>query len=436
MPFSFHCWAHKAVTSKSLRAFTAPLFAVSLSALAQAQAAFVQPLTLDAALHAAQVRSHALTAQEAAVVSGREQAVAAGRLPDPILRLSVESLPVNGSKRFSLTEDSMTIRSVGLTQIFTREEKRYARSTRFEREADAAQAARVLQLANLRRDTARAWFDRYFQQQMVDLLMMQRIEANQQVESSGAAYRAGSGTQIEMVQSRSAVARIDDRIRQARAQLANASTTLARWVGDGADAPLGDLPSISQSRLAPQLLELQLDRHPGIALMRSKEVVALAEVDVAQLDKRPDWSVTLMYSQRGSAFSDMASFVFSVPLQWDQKNRQDRELNAKLAKVEQAKAEREEITRARLAEMQRWLDTWRSDLDRLNGYDTSLIPLAADHSAAALAAYRGGNASLSSVIEARRVEIDTRIERLRIQMETASLWVELEYLLPEEHAAP
>ena len=30
------------------------------------------------------------------------------------------------------------------------------------------------------------------------------------------------------------------------------------------------------------------------------------------------------------------------------------------------------------------------------------------------------------------MEIDTRIERLRIEMETAGLWVELEYLIPAE----
>ena len=47
-----------------------------------------------------------------------------------------------------------------------------------------------------------------------------------------------------------------------------------------------------------------------------------------------------------------------------------------------------------------------------------------------LAAYRGGRGALSGVLEARRMEIDIRIERLRIEMETARLWVELEYLIP------
>jgi outer membrane protein TolC len=435
MPFFFHRWAHLSARPKVMRALCATCLVISFSAGAQAQTIIAQPLTLDAALVVAQARSKALPAQDAAARAAREQAVAAGRLPDPMLRLSVDNLPVDGPKSFSLTDDFMTMRSVGLTQTLTRADKRHARAALFERVADSAQAARGMQLANLRRDTAFAWFDRYFQQQMVDLLAQQRGEARLQIESADAAYRAGRGAQADAFLARSAVARIDDRMRQARAQLANASTTLERWVGDVATAPLGDPPPISQTRMATQMLKNQLDQHPDIVLMASKEAIALADAEVARQDQQADWSVSLMYSQRGPAFSNMASFVVSVPLQWDLKNRQNRELAATLAKVEQAQSEREEMARTRLAEMQRWLETWRSDVERLSHYDTSLIPLATDRTRAALAAYRGGKATLSSVVEARRMEIDTRIERLRIEMETASFWVELEYLIPAQHAA-
>jgi outer membrane protein TolC len=187
--------------------------------------------------------------------------------------------------------------------------------------------------------------------------------------------------------------------------------------------------------LTTRQLDTQFDQHPDIAVMISKEAQAKAAAEVAEQDKQADWSVSLMVGKRGPSFSTMASVVVSVPLQWDQANRQDRELAAKLAKVEQARAEREEMTRARLAEVQRWLSSWRSGVERMNDYDASLIPLTINRSTAALAAYRGGKASLSSVIEARRSEIDTRLERLRIEMQTAALWVELEYLMPALYTA-
>ena len=145
-----------------------------------------------------------------------------------------------------------------------------------------------------------------------------------------------------------------------------------------------------------------------------------------------------MYNQRGSAYSNMVSVNVSIPLQWDQKNRQDRELAAKLAGVEQKRAEREEATRAHVAEAQAMLQEWHSDRERLTRYDSSLLPLATERTRASIAAYRGGAGSLSVVLESRRAEIDIRIERLRLEMGAARLWAQLNYLVPAGHdmAAP
>ena len=49
-------------------------------------------LTLQTALDAAQARSATLQAQHAAARAAREMAVASGRLPDPVLRLSIDNL--------------------------------------------------------------------------------------------------------------------------------------------------------------------------------------------------------------------------------------------------------------------------------------------------------------------------------------------------------
>lgn len=407
------------------------LLAISFGGVAAAQTPPVSPpLTLQAALVEAEKRSHALQAQDAATQSARELAVAAGRLPDPMLRLSVDNLPVDGPMRFSLTQDFMTMRSVGVTQTLTREDKRRARSTRFEREGDAAQAMRVMQLTALQRQTTLAWFDRHYQQQMVDLLTRQRDEAALQIEATETAYRAGRGSQADVFAARSAVARIEDRVREARDRHANAGISLARWVGDVASSPLGEVPGLTHTRMAEHVPQSGLDQIPDVALMASREAVALAEAEVARQEKNSDWSVSFMYSQRGPAFSNMINVGVSVPLQWDQKNRQERELAAKLAKAEQVRAEREEVVRERMAQMQRWRTSWQSRLARLDDYDRNLIPLASERTLAALSAYRGGKAPLSAVLEARRMEIDTRVERLRIEMETAALWTELEFLMP------
>ncbi|HEY2928321.1 TolC family protein [Piscinibacter sp.] len=390
-------------------------------------------LTLDQALRLAQDRSRQLSAQDEAASAAREMAVAAGQLPDPALKLGVNNLPFNGEDRFSLTRDFMTMRSVGVMQELTRTDKRKARSARFEREAEVAEAGRELALANLQRDTARAWLERYYQERMHEVLVAQRDEARLQIEAADAAYRGGRGSQADVFAARAAVAQIEDRIAQTERQIATARTQLVRWVGAAAGQPLGTPPSLDTLRLDPATLDTQLVHHPQIAVMVKQEETARADADIARANKRADWSAELMVSQRGPAYSNMISFNVSIPWQWDPKNRQDRELAARLAIAEQMRAQREEASREHLAEARMLLQEWQSNRERLAHYDGSLIPLATERTRAAIAAYRGGAATLGAVLDARRNDIDTRMERLRIEMDSARLWAQLEYLIPAGH---
>jgi outer membrane protein TolC len=167
-----------------------------------------------------------------------------------------------------------------------------------------------------------------------------------------------------------------------------------------------------------------------VAALVQQEAIATADVRLADASRRPDWNVELMFSQRGPAYANMVSVNVSVPLQWDRANRQDRELAARQALAEKARAEREDALRAHDAEVRVLLQAWRSQTQRLARYAERLVPLARQRSDAALTAYRSGTGALPAVLEARRGEIDTRMEALRIEMERARVWGELSFLLP------
>jgi len=387
-------------------------------------------LTLAQALQLAQERSRQLPAQEAMATSARHMAVAAGQLPDPVLKAGINNLPVTGPDPYSLTSDPLTMRSIGVMQEFVRDDKRRARALRFEREAEATEAARALSLSNLQRDTTIAWMDRYYQERMVDLLSRQRSEALLQIDAAEAAYRGARGSQADVLAARSAVAQMDDRLAMTERQLATAQAQLARWIGDAARQPLAELPDTSQVRLSSEDLATQLAHHPQVAVLSRQEAVAQADADIALTNKQTDFSVELMYNQLGPAYANMVSLNVSIPMQWDQKNRQDRELSAKLAVVEQLRAEREEATRAHVSEVQAMLQEWQSNRQRLERYEQTLLPLARERISAATAAYRGGSGPLNAVLEARRGDIETRMERLKLELETARLWAQLNSMIP------
>ena len=153
-------------------------------------------------------------------------------------------------------------------------------------------------------------------------------------------------------------------------QIRTARINLARWIGEGADAPLSGRPAIDSIRLDPGALDTQLAHHPQISVLAKQEEIASTEVRIAQADKKADWSMELIYSQRGPAYSNMVSIGVSIPLQWDQRDRQDRELAAKLALVDQAKAEREEALRAHTGEVRAMIAEWENGRERLRALRT------------------------------------------------------------------
>ena len=401
-----------------------------IAAVAQA------PLTLADAQRRAVERSRQIAAQDAAVTASREMAVAAAQLPDPVATLGVENVPVNGPDAFSLTRDFMTMRSVGVMQEFTRAEKRRARAERFEREADKSVADRVVTVTTIQRDTAVAWLDRYFAEAQAAVVDEQIRQARIEIDAADAAYRAGRGALGDILAGRSAVVALEDRASELRRRISAAKIGLARWVGDAADAPLAGKPDIDVVRLDPRTLDTDLAHHPELAVVTRKEELAAAEVTVAKANKKADWSAQLMYSQRGPAYSNMVSLNVSVPLQWDQANRQDREVAAKLAMLEQARAEREDMLRAHTAEARAMLVEWQNDRERLVRYQRELVPLAEERTTAVLASYRGAKASLADVLQARRGEIDVRVQALQLEADTARLWAQLNFLFPADHALP
>ena len=294
----------------------------------------------------------------------------------------------------------------------------------------AAESMRLMQTTKLRSQTARAWLERHYQQQYLLLFVRQRDASTLVVQAVEAAYRSGRASQSDVFAARMAVARLEDRLLELRVDQTNAETSLSRWIGDTDRRPMGPLPNLNRLRSSLAAGGTELDRLPDIALMGARENAAQAEAEVSRHERSPDWSWSLMYGKREGKFSDMVSLGVSVPLQWDQGNRQDRELAAKLEKVEQIRAEREELHRERLAEIERQIASWRNNLVRLAEYDNTLVPLAAARTQATEAAYRSAKAPLSAVLSDSRMELDTQMERLRIEKQTAFLWAELEFLLP------
>jgi outer membrane protein TolC len=389
------------------------------------------PLTLGEAVRLAGTQSRQIAAQGAAAAAAREMAVSAGQLPDPVLRLGVDNLPVDGPDKFSTTADFMTMRRIGVMQEFPREAKRRLKSERLEREAERESASRQATLASVQRDTALAWLDRYYSEQMRSVLERMGEDTQALVGAAEAAYRGGRGSQADVLGARVALVGLEDRRSQLDRQLRAAEIALGRWIGEDARRSLGGQPDIQSLHFDIAKLDDELQHHPQLAALAKQAAVADADVRLARAAKKSDWSVEFAYQQRGPSFSNMVSIGVSIPLQIAPGDRQDREVAAKLATAEQARAQFEDALKMHTAEVRAMIAEWESNRERLKRIETALLPLAAQRSEAALAAYRGNTGTLSAVLEARRSERETRVQALQLAADTARAWAQLNFLLPE-----
>ena len=412
----------------------APAFCLA-ACLASVPVSAQPALSLDVAVGAATVRSGLVAAAASDIQAARDTAAGAARLPDPVLRMGLDNLPVTGSDRFNVSKDFMTMRSVGVMQELTRGDKRKARLSQAERQVEAAEIGRRATVAELQRDAALAWLERSFLDSTKALIEAQIVQALLQAEAAETLYRNGKGALADVFAMRGQVEQWRDKLEQTERQIAVATTALARWIGADAVRPLAARPAFALPAWTQGELADHLDGHPQIAAAAQQVALADADAALASAARSTDWSVELMYSQRGPAYSNMVSVNVSVPLQWDRKNRQDRDLAARLAAAEAARSRYADVQRLHEADVRAMLHEWQSHERRLVRYDTALLPLAGQRSSAALASYRAGTGVLPAVIDARSSELEVQLERLRLERERARVWARLNFLLPTPDSA-
>jgi len=390
-------------------------------------AAAQNALSLTDAQQLAVERSRQLAGQDAAVAADRDLAVSAAQNPDPVLNAGIENLPVTGADQFSVGSDFMTQRSIGVTQELTRGDKKRLRGEHYEREADKTLAEKAEATLIIRRDTALAWLDRYYAEASAALIGEQILQGQGEIEAAQTAYRSGRGSQSDVLAARTALLGLQDRASEIARKVRTAKIALVRQIGEPGDLSLAQRPVIDHIPIDPGALDKHIAMHPDIVVLAKREDLAATDARLAQANRQSDWSVGLSYAQRGSQYSNMASIGVSVPLQWDQANRQDREVAAKLAQADQIRAQREEAMRAATAEVRTMIAEWESARERQTRLEHELVPLATERTQAELSAYRSGKSSLNDVLVARRNEVEARLQALQMEAEAARLWAQLNF---------
>ena len=324
----------------------------------------------------------------------------------------------------------MTMRRIGVVQDVPNSDKRKAREQRGAAEREVEQATLAAIRPVLRRETATAWFDAAYAERAKRELDRLGAQIELQRETLAPAITAGRASAADAFMLGGALEGVRERLIEQDRAIAKARAQLAAFVRSAASAPLGEAPDTAQLPQARERLLAELHAHPELAAYHERIRLARSEVALERTTKIPDWNVELLYGWRSPAFSNMVTVMFSIDLPIAPGRRQDRDIAARVAELEQAEAMAEEARRMHEAEVRTALADWDAAVARLGRYDTRILPLARDRASAALAAYRGGSGSLSGVIEASRAETEAQLARLGAEAERARAWARLAYLFP------
>ena len=385
----------------------AAFFAALLPALAGAAA-----LSLATALDLAVERSEAARSAQAGVAGARETARAAGELPDPVVRAGVDNLPIIGPDRLNTTRDSMTMKRVGISQEWVSPAKRRARQAAAEAAVTREAAQADLAVADARMQTALVYLDALYAAEALKLTVLMEHHAHEELEASKARLASSAGGSQEVLALMGARAAAADESADLRQQQASALIQLQRWVGVAVEGvePVTTMPMPSK--------EAYLSANPTLVALQRDVDVARQNANLAQTNRRPNWTWEVSYGQR-TGYSDMVSFGVSIPIPLAPAERQDRETAAKLALVAKAEADAAEATRTATAEYLAAVEDIQRLQERIERYRVGVVQVAEQRTAAALASYRSNQTTLVTLFEARHAEVDARRKLLTLQRDLA-----------------
>lgn len=403
----------------------------TLVALASPAHAAPAVLSMDQAVRLAVARAPVLDARRAQVAAASEDLARAGALPDPMLMVGVDNLPVTGPDAFDPGAESMTMKRIGIRQDVPARAERRARRALAARTVEQAHAAALAERLAVQREAAEAWVGLWTAQQLVAALDELRAQAALASRLARARVEGGVGSASTALAVEAEVLAVEQRLEEARADLAAAQAGMARWI-DAPDAHAGPVPpDFSVLPVPAPALIAALDRAGPLLAVEAATWKTAAAIDVAHAGASPDWQIGASYGQRDGSRSDMLMIEFGIQLPLFQRGRQDRDVAARRADHQGALAERDDARRALETSVRAAIARWRGLVRQVERDHGELLPLQRDRSAVALAAFRAG-APADAWLQARRDEIDTLFAHVRRQGELGRLWASLAYLVPAE----
>ena len=378
------------------------------------------PLTIaeaeDLAL-AAEPGQQALRARAAAL---EEQAVVAGALPDPMLRIGLNNYPIQSG---DFTTEGMTNAGATYRQACPRGDTRELGNRKFTRLAEAQLREADARGEDVLAATRIAWLDLYYWSQARDLVSESRPFFEDLATITRSLYAVGRRNQQDVLRAELELSRLDDRLIDIERQQLRARAQLGEWIGDDAERPVADKLPLWDDAPPLEDLRTSLREHPTLQAADARVAAQEANVDLAEQRSKPGWALDVGYSYRdgslpnGDPRADFLTVGVTVDLPFFSRKSVDSTLSAALQDRSAALADRERLLRSLESSLAAEYARWQELSRRLSLYEERILIQARDHAQASLLAYQNDRGNFADVMRGYIDDLNTRIEYVRLNVE-------------------
>jgi outer membrane protein TolC len=378
------------------------------------------PLTIAEAEDLALGAEPGQQAMRARAAALEEQAVVAGALPDPMLRLGLNNFPIQSG---GFTTEGMTNAGATYRQAFPRGDTRELGSRKFSRLAEAQLQEAEARGEDVLSATRIAWLDLYYWSQARELVRESRPFFDDLVTITRSLYAVGRRNQQDVLRAELELSRLDDRLIDIERQQLRARAQLGEWIGDDANRRVAN--KLPQWDDAPPLEDLRaaLRDHPALQAAEARIAAQEANVNLAEQRSKPGWALDVGYSYRdgslpnGDPRSDFITVGVTVDLPFFSRRSVDSTLSAALQDRRAANADKERLLRSLDSRLAAEHSRWRELSRRLSLYEERILVQARDHAQAALLAYQNDRGNFADVMRGYIDDLNTRIDYVRLSVE-------------------
>ncbi|OJU55499.1 MAG: hypothetical protein BGN93_07685 [Acinetobacter sp. 39-4] len=396
--------------------------------------AYAQPLTLDTALKLAEQYAPTLRANSAQIEGAENMVSASGILPNPKLFVGLDNYPVSGDAAWSVTQEGMTMKKIGIMQDFPNRAKRLAEIELAKAELGSANAQTEILRIELRQKVASVWLKRFYLERKLALY-------DDLLSENGLLFQI---TQTQVTSGRTMVTNAispkldktvlldqkDDLLRD----LNKAKLELHRLISADSSrtTEIESLPSqepvinFDTSRLYHHLHQL-----PELKAFQAERQTAEAKLKQAQALQKSDWSIEFAYQHRAPEFGDMIGVQLTTELPVFSKKRSSSLVQAILAEQNRITAVQEIKYREHLTMLDEGLSDLKALDQQIQRTVQSTLPLTKQKVNLQLASYQAGKANLSDVIETRQALLNQRLRLIDLQQQQAIIKAQLYFSFVE-----